>query len=107
MGGGGALSDGNMREYYLSFMVNPAAWNVVNELFRPNAVIGDGGTAAMLKYERKNGIKNEKGKYPHQQKAENRKSEIINTLNKQNLTQMERDILNKILMDLREALYGI
>ena len=44
-GGRGVGSGGSMRNYYLNQMSNPKARNIVDQLYRPGAKHGDGGTA--------------------------------------------------------------
>ena len=45
--------------------------NAVNQLYRPGAMIGDGGTASVLKFEKATGLGMAKHGKPHTIKAEN------------------------------------
>lgn len=101
-GGRGVSSGKNYRNYYLNKMKNPKAKNVIDQLYRPGAKCGDGGTADALKQESRTGQKVE-GKR-HYQKAKERLKNITNVLNKENLTKMERDILELMYKKLMEAI---
>lgn len=100
-GGRGLGSKNNMRNYYLSNMSNRKARNIIDQLYRPGAKKGDGGTADALKDEAKN--KNETNK-SHYQKAKERIKNIERVLDKETLTNKEREILEKIYKDLKEAI---
>jgi len=98
---------GTVRERLLSQVENPAVWNIIDQLYRPNAKIGYGGTAAALRYERENNILNSKGEFTHREKAITRIVNIRRVLRTQVLTRREIEILRRILVDLKEALHGL
>lgn len=77
--------------------------NIIKELYRPGAKIGDGGTADALKREKQTGKK--VGDRSHEQKAKERASQIRKILSK-NPNHPDKTILNKLLNDLENALKG-
>ena len=100
-GGRGAGSRKSLRNYYLSKMTNKRAWNVVDQLYRPGAKHGDGGTADALKEEIRNN-RTIQGK-SHYQKAKERMKNIENILDKEKLSEIEKESLNEIYKKLKEA----
>ena len=101
-GGRGVGSGGSMRNYYLNQMSNPKARNIVDQLYRPGAKHGDGGTADALKEEAKSN-KPIEGKR-HYQKAKERLRNIENVLKKENLLEREIKALKEIYEKLKEAI---
>ena len=89
------------REKLLNSVKTKKAKNIILELYRPGATIGDGGTADALIDEAINGINpDNKG---HYQKATDRVKEIEKSINK-NLVQGDEDVLLKEKEKLEKAI---
>lgn len=105
----------NKSAQYLSKEISPVAKKLLNEaksaeakdlikqLYRPGASIGDGGTADALRYEKAN--PNKSGNKSHEKKAAERIRQIKNILSK-NPNHQDKQLFIKILNDLEDALYG-
>lgn len=89
------------REKLLKSVKTKKAKNIISELYRPGASIGDGGTADALIDETINGIK--PGKKGHYQKATDRIKEIENSI-KKNLVPGDEEILLKEKEKLEKAI---
>jgi len=88
------------REELLNTAISKEVKEIVNQLYRPGAIIGDGGTADALRMEIKFGIKiNDK---THLQKAQERINQINKILNKYP-THPDRDLLITLRDDLIDA----
>lgn len=70
----------NNRESLLKSVKTQKAKNIISELYRPGAFVGNGGTADKLIDEAINGI--QPGEKSHYQKAKDRVREISKTLSK-------------------------
>ncbi len=88
----------------LNKVSNPKLKNVIKELYRPGAKIGDGGLADAIRYEKKTG-KLVGGK-SHIQKGTERLKNLENISKRETLTKQERRILEDLIKDLRKALGG-
>lgn len=75
--------------------------NAVNQLYRPGAMIGDGGTASVLKFEKATGLCIARHDKQDTIKAEN----AIKYL-KRILSKSDRKLANKLLKSLIKALLG-
>ncbi len=91
----------NNRERMLESVKTEKAKNIISELYRPGAVVGDGGTADMLRDEAINGV--QQGKKSHYQKAVDRVREIKKMLAK-HLVPGDEDILTKEKNKLEKAI---
>ena len=79
---------------------DPELKNAVNQLYRPGAMIGDDGTASVLKFEKATGLGIAKHGKPHTIKAEN----TIKYL--KHILKSDRKLANKLLKGLIKALLG-
>lgn len=77
--------------------------DLVKQLYRPGAKIGDGGTADALKHEKKTG--ENIGNKGHEQKAKERVAQINKLLSKYPNHQ-DKELLLKLKKDLENALNG-
>ena len=77
--------------------------DLIKQLYRPGAEIGDGGTADALKYEKE--TSKVVGNKSHEQKAKERVSQIKKILSK-NPNHTDKDLLQKLLKALEDALNG-
>ncbi len=91
----------NNRESLLNSVKTQKAKNIISELYRPGAFVGDGGTADKLIDEAINGVK--PGERSHYQKAKDRVREISKTLLK-NLAPGDETILIKEKEKLEKAI---
>ena len=78
--------------------------NVIKELYRPGATIGDGGTAAAIRHELKTG--NLVGGKSHILKGTERLKNLENILKRNDLSKKDRKIANRLYKDLKKALGG-
>ena len=92
------------RRNELSRTENSRLRNAINELYRPTASTGDGGSAAKLVEEVENSILNKNGKYPHYQKVMDKITELLKIIKEENLTASDEKILRELLNDLYNAL---
>lgn len=90
------------RESLLKSVKTQKAKNIISELYRPGAFIGDGGTADKLIDEAINGV--QPGERSHYQKAKDRVREISKTLLK-NLAPGDEAILVKEKEKLEKAIF--
>jgi len=96
---------GSMRDTYLGQATNKALWNVIDQLYRPKATEGDGGTADAIRVQIATGKLI--GGRDHIQKGLQRIKNLERILKEQNLSSSERELAQKLLDDLRRALEGI
>ncbi|WP_160679948.1 Ig-like domain-containing protein [Clostridium sp. C8-1-8] len=89
---------GNTREKLLQVIQNGNLKNVANELYRPGATIGDGGTAAALADEFT------KGTSTHLQKAQERVIQLKKIINSNELGLNDLDIAESFQEDLEDAI---
>ncbi len=92
------------REKLLSQASNQKLKNAINELYRPGAVTGDGGTADAIRSELKTGAP--VGGKPHIQKGYDRLRNLQNILKREELTPREKTIIQELIDDLEKALRG-
>lgn len=93
----------NRRNELMNRAENNRLKNAINELFRPTASTGDGGSAAKLVEEVNKGILNDKGNYPHYQKVCDKITELTRILNEENLSVSDQSIIRELLNDLFNA----
>lgn len=91
-------------EEMLGKMKTPEGKNLVKELYRPSAIIGDGGTADALRHEKEMGIANHPRS--HLIKARERVRQIEKILAR-NPNHQDKDALTDLLNDLLDALKGL
>lgn len=78
--------------------------NVIKELYRQGAIIGDGGTADAIRHEIKTGEL--VGGKSHIQKGKERLKNLENILKKSDLSKKDKKIAEKLHKDLKKALGG-
>lgn len=94
------------RDRLLKKAKNSMLKNAVDQLYRPGAVIGDGGTASVLKFEKATGLGMGKGGKPHIKKAEYTIKYLKRIMSTQNLSDTDRKLATKLRNDLIKALGG-
>ena len=94
----------NRREHILKNVKNPMLRNAVDQLYRKGAFIGDGGTASIIKFEKRTGLATGRNGNTHTQKGK----EMIRFLTKKVLSQplsnSERKTTKKLIRKLQKAL---
>ena len=100
-GGGGGFPSGNYnrRNQLLRQAGNNTLRGIINQLYRPDASIGDGGTADMLRHEFDTGQALE-----HLNKAQERIRQINRLLTEQVLAPSDRSLAYSLLNDLYHAI---
>ncbi len=93
-----------VREELLNKIKNQKLKNVVNEIYRPNAKVGDGGLAAAIREELSTGEL--VGGKSHIQKGIERLKNLENIINKQGLDSSDLKIAQELYDDLKSALGG-
>lgn len=78
--------------------------NVVSQLYRPGAFIGDGGTASVVLFERRTGLGLGKNGGTHEKKARDMITHINNKVLTQNLSNSDRKTAKRIVKKLERAL---
>ena len=88
----------NHRDYYMNQAENEKLKRIIDQLYREDAVIGDGGTADMLRYEYKNGLELE-----HLKKATDRINELHKLIKSNVLSDSDLKLAYRLLDDLHSA----
>lgn len=91
------------RNEYLAIGQDPHYINAIDKLFRPGSFIGDGGTGAVLRFEKQTGLYLGKNG-PHLIKAEEMVRYIRNKVMPRSLSSEERRVLTIVLADLENAI---
>ena len=92
------------RSKLLSKVQNPKLRNAINEIYRDGATIGDGGLADAIRHELKTGEL--VGGKSHIQKGKERIKNLENILNKQDLSNTEKEIAEELIENISLALGG-
>jgi len=98
------VAKGAKRDELLNSVQNDKLKKAINEIYRPDAAIGDGGLADAVRHELSTGTLTS-GK-SHIQKAKERITNLENIVKQQSLSQTDIEIANKLLNDLKNALGG-
>lgn len=106
--GGGTISDGNetagsQRETLLAQATTPEVERIVDELYREGADVGDGGTADAIREQLQSGEL--VGGRDHIRKGQERLRQIEKILER-NPNHPDRDLLERLRDDLKDALGG-
>ncbi|GEM_PF-2810232 len=92
------------RDELLNQAENQQLKNLINQLYRPGANIGDGGSADSLRYELETGKL--VGGRSHIIKVEERIRNLENIIKRQNLNERDLELANKLLRDLKNSQDG-
>lgn len=103
MGSGGG-SYQSKRDKLLNKASNEKLKNAINEMYRPNAKVGDGGLADAIRYEKS--THRLVGGKSHIQKGWERLKNLQNIMQKQELSQAEKEMVQELADDLKSALEG-
>ena len=93
---------GTNRQKLLSMVSDPKLYKIINELYRPTASTGDGGTADKLREEYESGCTKANAK--HYQKAAARLKELDKLIKSGTLDLNDLDVAEALRDDLEEAL---
>lgn len=94
------------RQEMLKKAKNPKLHNAVNQIYRPGAVIGDGGTASVIKFEKRTGIGLGKNGGTHEKKGREMIKYIEDKIPTQSLSKSDRKLANYLVKKLKQALGG-
>ena len=89
---------GNTRDKLLSTVQSLDLYNIINELYRPGATVGDGGTASILIQEFNNGASK------HLIKAKERVKQLKNLSTSGKLGLNDLDVVDALINDLEDAI---
>lgn len=78
--------------------------NVIKELYRPGSSVGDGGTAAAIRLEKRTGIP--VGGKSHIQKGQERMRNLERIINNPSISSKDKKVAQKLYDDLSKALGG-
>ena len=92
------------RSKLLNKAQNQKLRNAINEIYRDGAITGDGGLADAIRHEIKTGEL--VGGKSHIQKGKERIKNLENILNKQDLTNSDKEIVEELIKDISLALGG-
>ena len=92
----------NKRESLLKNVKNSALKNAIDKLYRKGSFIGDGGTASVLKFEKRTGLKVSKA--GHIEKAKGMKKYLERIIANEPLNQKDRKTARTLLKSLRKAI---
>ena len=92
----------NRRESLINSVDDARLRKMIGEVYRPSSVIGDGGTADSIRFERKTGrLLSKSG---HSQKAQNMLVYFQKLKDSGNLSDKDLKVVTELLNDLRKAL---
>ncbi len=104
-GGGGKLALGTRRMNLLNAVENPKLGNLVNQMFRKTARVGDGSTAAAIRHELRTGeLLSPSG---HFQKGVEMRRALQKMIRGGNLSSGDAQIARELFNDLHRALSGL
>ena len=92
------------REYLLKSIKNQNLRKAVDALYRPGSFIGDGGTASVLKFEKRTGLHVSRNIQGHYIKAQETTRFLKNKVLKENLSNSDRKVANKVISKLQRAI---
>ncbi|MDD2498191.1 MAG: hypothetical protein PHY90_08695, partial [Desulfitobacteriaceae bacterium] len=95
----------SQRNNLLNSVSNEKLKNAVNQLYRKGSVIGDGGTADIIRFERETGILLSKS--GHIQKGKDMLGYLTDIVKSGNLSDKDAKIANRLINDLQKALGGL
>lgn len=96
----------NQRPRLLGVAHNSSLRNAIDQLYRPGAFIGDGGTASVIRFERATGLAVGRNGGTHLQKGQDMLKYLQNKVLTQNLSRTDRRLATRLARDLRNAIGG-
>ena len=93
------------RDSLLKKAKNTKLKNAIDQLYRPGSFIGDGGTASVLKFEKRTGEHVSRNPQGHYIKAVEMAKYLKNkVLKEENLSKKDRKLANKLIKQLHKAI---
>lgn len=96
----------SQRNALLSKSHNAKLTNAINQLYRPGAFIGDGGTASVIKFEKRTGLALGRNGGTHEKKGREMIKYIENKILTDNLSNSDRKLAKKLVKKLKQAIGG-
>lgn len=93
------------RDKLLKRAKNEKLRNAINQLYRPGSFIGDGGTASVLKFEKRTGEHVSKSPLGHYNKAKEIVVYLKRIISNEQLTKSERKLANKLVKKLKRSIW--
>lgn len=93
------------RDKLLKKAKNRKLRNAINQLYRPGSFIGDGGTASVLKFEKRTGEHVSKSPLGHYNKAKETVVYLKRIISNEQLTKSERKLANKLVKKLNRSIW--
>lgn len=93
------------RDKLLKKAENRKLRNAINQLYRPGSFIGDGGTASVLKFEKRTGEHVSKSPLGHYNKAKDTVVYLKRIISNEHLTKSERKLANKLVKKLNRSIW--
>lgn len=93
------------RDKLLKKAKNRKLRNAINQLYRPGSFIGDGGTASVLKFEKRTGEHVSKSPLGHYNKAKDTVVYLKRIISNEQLTKSERKQANKLVKKLNRSIW--
>ena len=90
------------REVLLRNAENLKLKEAIENLYRPNAKVGNGSTMDAVRYEKETGILLSPS--GHTQKLLDRRTQLVKLRNNGNLSSSDQKIINDLLIDIQDAL---
>ena len=92
------------REHLLRDVKNNNLKKTIDSLYRPGSFIGDGGTASVLKFEKRTGLHVSRNPLGHYIKAKETIRYLKNKVIKENLSHKDYKVANKVIRKMQQAM---
>ena len=93
------------RDKLLKKAKNEKLRNAINQLYRPGSFIGDGGTASVLKFEKRTGEHVSRSQLGHYNKARETVTYLKRIIFNEQLTKSERKLANNLVKKLNRSIW--
>lgn len=94
----------SQRDKYLKQAKNKALRNAINQLYRPGAFIGDGGTSSVYLFEKRTGLNLGKNGGNHKRKVQEMIRHFEKKILTQKMSQSDKKLAGKILNKLKKVM---
>ena len=92
----------NMRDEIIKKIEDKDLYNIFNQLYRPGSIIGDGGTADVIRFEKETGLLLSKS--GHRQKGIDMLKYFRKLIERKELSQSDMEVVRKIISDLENVI---
>ena len=96
----------NLRNDLLRLVKNTSLTNAIKQLYREKSFIGDGGTAAIIQFEKATKLNTGRNNTSHLQKGKDMLKYLSRISNTNNLNYKEEQVLSLLVNDLTKAIGG-